>query len=181
MKNELNLIIHKDTESSVQRKLKVILPVLALVYALAVISVFFINLHYLALAVGQNRKLERDLAVLDKKVAEQSNKKATLNYLSTRLSSISKILEEPTLENLIDEMKKLNSSDVQLQSFSIQKDHKVTAVLTASSSAALAQLTDYLRNKETAEKKFKNIMAHGILMNADGRYSLSLDFHHTVL
>lgn len=173
-KTTVNLIIKKEKESPLLRRLKVILPVVAITSLTAFAIAFFSSLIYFNNNIFQYNLTKKEIDNLEKKISSQKAAEGIYTFAATRLDILDKLsYKNPNFQNLISEVNKLNIEGVNLVSASSDDKGALALSFTASSSASMDNLVELFKASEQ-KKLYSQIEAHGIVREKKGNYLLTI-------
>lgn len=173
-KHSVNLLIKKDTESPLFKKLKIFLPVGAIASLLLFVIFFFASLIYINRNNEEFNLLKGEIDSLEKKITNNKNAEGIYNLTVSRIKTIGELSRNTKkFTPLLSEILKLKTNGLVISQTIIDKKNKVTFSVTASSSA---ELDDFVSNLNRAEenKLFSNIRSSGIVRDKIGAYLLSI-------
>ncbi len=173
-KNTVNLILLKEDEPPVIKKLKIILPITAAFVFIIFIFIYIASIVYINNNVVAFNLLKRNVDQLEKNITSKKNIEGIYTMTSTRLNILDqlsgKIVDFPPL---INDISNLNGKGIFIKTVSSDSKGNVSFTLRASSSASLDDFVSLLENLEL-EKIFSQIKASGIVREKKGIYNLSV-------
>lgn len=175
VKKNINLLIEKELDSHLVTKLKLYLPVGAVVFLVLFIILFIMSITYTKKNLEQYRALKEEISQLEGKIDEKKNLEGVYTLSYTILNTIKEILKNKvTFTPLLSELMKVNTDNLSVIHASSDNKGKVNLNIIASSSAYLNNLVTFLHDEEDRYKVFSNMTAGGIIRNKDGGYELSI-------
>lgn len=171
-KQSVNLIIRREPESLIVRRLKIILPLTAVISLALFLIGLFTLLAYIARHKSQFETLKTEVSELEKKIAGQKNIEGIYAYTAIRLGILDKILSaKKNYFPLISVIDNLQMEGISITSVATDNVGNISLAIIASSSATLDNFADTLIAYEK-EKLFSDIYASGIVREKKGNYSL---------
>lgn len=171
----LNLIINREKESPLVKKLKVIAPVSSIVLLLLFVIIFLLSLFYVNSNIAQFNSVKIQSDQLEKKIANQKNVEGIYTLTASKVNALSTALDNNrNFNKIIEEISRLRSDEIKLNGASVDERGGISFSLEASSSASLDNFINLLLAKEQ-QKIFSEINAAGIIRDRKGNYSLSIN------
>ena len=173
-KKTINLIIEKDDDLPVLKRLKKFAPVTA-----AVCLIYSISLIYLKLNTSEYNKLKAEVTSSEKKItsyqATEGLYLATFNILDV----INKILAKncSTVADTLPEVYGIDSDEIDIKTLTVDRNGQMSFSLTAYSLTALEVFVGELLNKQI-DAVFSDIKAQGILRDKDGSYTMTISLKY---
>lgn len=175
VKKNINLLIDKELDSLLVAKLKLFLPVAAVIFFVLFIILFIVSISYTKKNLDQYRVLKEEVTQLESKIDEKKNLEGVYTLSYTILNTVKEILNNKvTFTPLLAELMKINTDHLSVTQASSDNKGKVNLSIAASSSASLNDLVTFLHNKEDKDKVFSAMTAGGIIRSKAGGYELSI-------
>ncbi len=175
VKKNINLLIEKELDSPLIVKLKLYLPVAAVIFFILFIILFIVSITYTKKNLDQYRILKEEVSQLESKIDEKKNLEGVYTLSYTILNTIKEILNNKvSFTPLLSELMNINTDHLSVTQASSDNKGKVNLNITASSSAYLNNLVTFLHDKEDKDKIFSNITANGVNRNKTGGYELTI-------
>lgn len=179
-KNTVNLIITRDEEPAPVKKLKIILPIAAIVVLLIFIIVFVASILYINKNIVAYNILKRNVEQLEKNIASRKNIEGVYTLTSLRL----KVLDELSARikdfpAVMDDVDKLNGNGIIIKSVSSDSKGNISFSVSASNSSSLNDFVNLLKAFE-GDKHFSQIKASGITREKKGIYDFSITFNKDI-
>lgn len=173
-KYSLNLIIRKQNEPEMIRKLKIILPVTAGASLVIFLAIFLMMFIYINKNVNQFNLLKRQTQQMENKISSQKMTEGDYTVAASRINVLGEILDkEKKFIPLISELDRLNTGGIKVEAVSSDRTGNISLSLIASSSASLDDFVTTLLYKED-QKLFSDIKAQGISREKNGNYHMTL-------
>ncbi|MBM3283688.1 hypothetical protein FJY90_05600 [Candidatus Gottesmanbacteria bacterium] len=173
-KRSINLLIQKDKDPLILRRLRIILPVAASFTLLIFLILFIISINYVNENNAQYNRLKVQTDQLEKKIADQKPTEGLYTLTVRKLDVLDKILRENrNLVKPISEIIYMGSNLLDINQITIESDNRLAFSVSASSSAALDGMISALLVKE-ANKYFSDIQATNILRDKEGKYNFKI-------
>ena len=170
----LNLIINKDKESSLLKKLNILSPVIALAALVFFILIFLFSIIYVNTNIAQFNNVKKESELLEKKISNLKNVEGIYTLTLLKINALSSALENSkNFNSVISEVNKLKSDEINLNSASVDENGNISFNIEASSSASLDNFINILLAKEQ-QKVFSEIYAAGIARDKKGTYTLNI-------
>ena len=177
-KHSVNLIIKKDDDSLLIKRLKKYLPLTSGISFLIFIIATVVTYIFLNGNIAEYNSLKREVTVLEERIKSQQQNEDI--YISTgkTLTGNEKILFlsinfNPVLSEVIN----LPTEGITIPNASCDKLGNLSFKMVASSSSKLDNFITHLLNKETKSKLYSNMKAGGIVRNEKGNYSMSISLN----
>lgn len=175
VKKNINLLIEKELDSHLVAKLKLFLPVVAVVFFVLFIILFIVSISYTKKNLEQYKVLKEEVSQLESKIDEKKNLEGVYTLSYSILNAIKEILNNKvTFTPILSELMKINTEHLGVTQASSDNKGKINLSITASSSAYLNNLVTFLHDKEDKDKIFSNITASGVNRNKTGGYELTI-------
>lgn len=175
-KHSVNLIIKKEDEKPLVKKLKVLLPVFSAVSLFIFILVFLSSLIYINKNNNEYNSLRMQIDNLEKRISANKNSEGIYILTVSRVKTIDQLGNgSKKFVTLLSEILKLQSSGVLISQTSIDKKNSITISVAASSAASLDEFATKLLNADAA-KLFSDIKTSGIVRDKTAGYLLSVAF-----
>lgn len=176
MKKSVNLILERIREPPFVKKLKVILPIVAVFSLVFFVAVFLLSLYYVDSNIYELNILKQEAETLEQQISQQKKVEGVYTLTVLRLDVLNQILaKRKDFSKVIMEIDSLQEDEISLISASIDEKDNVLLSLVASSSAALDRLVNLLLDRET-KGFFSDIYARGIVREKESSYTLSISF-----
>lgn len=173
-KHSVNLIIKRSNEPPIITKLKVILPIAAVVSLTLFVIFFFSSIIYISRNNQEFNSLKTQITNLEKLISAAKNTEGIYTLTVSRVKTIDQLNStHKNYFNLLTEIKKLQLSGINLTQVTIDKKNAVVLAVSASSSASLDNFVTTLENRDIS-KVFSDIKSSGIVKDKTGSYLLSI-------
>lgn len=177
VKSTINLILEKERDPVLIRRLKIILPLIAGISLVVFIIIFIISLNYTRNNISIFTGVKNEINDLETKIEEYKNIEGVYTITYKILDAVQSILKnDKQLSPILSEINNLNESDLSVVTARADIDGNVNLSMIASSAASLNKLVQILKTKEEEEKKFAKIEASGIIKSKTGEYTFNLSF-----
>lgn len=173
-KTAVNLIIRKETESPVLKKLNVIFPVLAILSLTVFVLIFLASIIYYNGNILKFNLIKREIESLEKKIGDQKTTEGVYTLSANRLNILNQMASQnPNFPKVLTEIDNLNSTGINILSAASDDKGLLSVDLIASSSSSLDDFVGILKKQEQ-KKLFSKIEAHGIVREKKGNYLLTI-------
>lgn len=173
-KRIINLLIEKQQEPLLYRRLKIILPVSAVVFLLIFLILYFVSISYLRSNSSDFNQMKAKLVSLEQKISAQKNTEGIYTLSAVKLDLINQILtKNPSLTNVIAEIVGLPIEGVDIKYVSIEKNGDINFLLETYSIDTLETFINLLLKKEE-QKIFSSIQAGNVIRDKKGMYALGI-------
>ncbi len=173
-KKSVNLILPLEKDKPVVKKLKIILPVVAVISLLTFTIVFLASIFYINSNIFQFNLLKSEIDQLENNIGSQKNTEGIYTLTSSRLNILDQVSgKSANFTSLIGAINQMNLSGISITNMASDNKGNVTFSVAASSSASMDSLVSYLLDKDK-KKIFSKIEAHGIVREKTGSYTLTI-------
>lgn len=168
----INLIIQKKGEKSLVRRLRILLPALAVVSLAVFVFAWATLTVYINNNLSQFNQLKAQVQQLERKISDRKSTEGIYTLTLKRLELLEKLMsavrryEKPLLE-----VDKLKTTGVAIDNVAIDSNGNFSFSVSAYSTSILEKLVSYLLTEEE-RKTFSSIQAQGIYRDKTGKYSL---------
>ena len=173
-KNSINLLIIKGQESYTLKRLKVFLPITALISVLLFFFLFSFSLVYLNRNINRYNLLKNEVEKYQKLIINQQSKEGIYILTSRTVDVLTNIVSSNrNLDLLLTELSSLQFPGADLTSVTVDSKNTVMIKINTDSAEVLDQLVVSLLEKE--EKNiFKSIKLNSASRDKKGRYELNI-------
>lgn len=176
MKRSINLVLSKQPQPLIIRRLNVILPAVAGIFFFLFIAIYVGSILYLKENQKEYNSINSEITENEKAIESQKNKEGVYRYTLSLLTVLDQIASAyQSYTPLAQEISDLNSLGLGIKTFGTTTKGDVSINLSAKSTDSLEQLVIALKQRDK-DKKFSEIRASGISRDRDGVYQLSLSF-----
>lgn len=173
-KTTLNLIIVKEKESPILRKLNIIFPVSAVVSLTIFVLIFFASIIYYNGNILKFNLVKKEIESLEKKIGDQKATEGVYTLTAQRVNILNQMVSQnPNFPRVLTEIDNLNIPGINILSASSDDKGSLSIALVASSSASLDDFVQRLRQEEQ-KKLFSRIEAHGVVREKKGNFLLTI-------
>lgn len=174
-KRNINLLIVKEEEATLDKKIKIILPAIAISLLGVFLFLYIISLTITKNYINQFNLLSNEENLLNAKIKNAKNTEGLYTSSVKLVNSIDGLFQ--TNKNLIvsyiPRMYSLKADNLDISDVSIDKDGAVSFSVQALNINTLEQFIINIRHN-TDKLPFKNIKAHAIVRDKQGRYSFKI-------
>ncbi|MBI3379231.1 hypothetical protein HY029_00585 [Candidatus Gottesmanbacteria bacterium] len=175
-KHSVNLVIKKENELPVVKKLRLLLPIFSAVSLFIFVILFLSSIIYINKNNSEYNSLRLQIDNLEKRISANKNAEGIYILTVSRVKTIDQLSNgNKKFISLLSEILKLQSSGVLISQTNIDKKNSVTVSVTASSAASLDEFATKLLNADAA-KLFSDIKTSGIVRDKNAGYLLSVSF-----
>lgn len=173
-KHSVNLVIRRESEPESVKKLRIFLPLAAVVSLLIFVVAFLSSIIYIGKNNSEFNSLGKQIDNLEKRIAQSKNAEGIYTLTVLRIKTIDQLgTGSKKFAPLLTEILKLQSKGITISQASIDKKNSVNFAVTASSSASLDEFVNTLIRADSA-KTFSEINSSGIVRDKDGGYLLTI-------
>ncbi len=152
VKSTINLILDKEHDPVLIRRLRIILPVIAGISLLAFIIIFIISLNYTKNNISIFNAVKQEIAELESKIDGYKNIEGVYTITYKILEAVQSIQKnDKPLSPILSEINTLNESDLSIVTARADINGDVNLSMIASSAASLNKLVQILKAKEEEE------------------------------
>lgn len=174
VKHRINLLIRKEEETPLMKKLKKVLSLSAFFGVILFLISFFFSIFYINQNLAKFNLSKKEAEMLEKKIAEQKNLEGIYLLTSGRLNFLDKtVVSRKKFTKLLLEVEDLQGEGITIKGVSADKGGKISFSVIASSAARLNDFVSMLIVREEA-KLFSDIKAQGIVRPKSGSYLLNI-------
>jgi len=175
-KRSINLIIHKQLDTTSVARLKKYLPISAAASIFIFISLFLGLIIYINTNLAAFKLRQVEATQIEKKIEAAADVEATYTITANLINKLSKILSSATnYTKVTSEIIELKSDDLNITSATTDSDGNISFSVTATSVTVLNEFVSTLIDKEEIDHKFSKIEAHGIVRDKDAKYILTIN------
>lgn len=173
-KHTVNLLIKHESESPLVLKLKVYLPIAAVVGLTLFVVFFLISIIYINNNNQEFNALKLQIETLEKRISTYKNSEGMYTLTVSRINTITQLSQgRKNFASLISEIPKLQFNGLEINQTSLDKKNNLTLAVTASSSGTLDEFISLLLKTE-AGKRFSDIKSAGVVRDKTGSYLLTI-------
>lgn len=179
-KQSVNLLIKKEEGSPFVSRLRIFLPIAALVALFLFVFSFLGSIIYINKNNDEFTRLQKETAAFEKKISDKKYIEGIYTLTVARIATIDQLATgTKNFANLLSEILKLSSSGITFTQASLDKNNAVTVAVVASSAASLDNFVATLLKTEV-EKSFSEIKSSGIVRDKNGAYLLTISLKPNV-
>lgn len=173
-KHAVNLIIKSTHEPPILSKLRVFLPISAVVSLTLFVILFLSSLIYINHNNAEFNTAKTQIDNLERLIGSQKNAEGIYTLTLVRVKTIAQLKSgNKNYTKLLTEIFKLQSPGLTISQTTVDKKNSVTIAATASSSATLDDFVNTLL-KQQVVKLFSDIKSSGVVRDKNGGYLLSI-------
>ncbi len=174
-KQSINLLVSKEEDTPLLRRLKKIFPIVSAVSLFLFLILFIFSIAYTNSNIKQFTALKTEVDQYEKKIINQKNTEGIYSLTVTDLNVLAQILSKSkNFSPILAELDKMRSSFILLDGAVVDSKGNLSVSLTASNSAALNKFVDDLTDLEETKRLYSGIEAYGIARDKKGKYLMSI-------